>query len=175
VKGPYRCAERWLLADGLFDAVLRELSIDGLRHREGVAFFLGHHVGPEAHVTHLIALRGERLVKREDHLCIPAALMNEVTDHAIAQAGVLLGQVHSHGPGYGVDLSYPDHYFGIRAPGFLSLVCPDFGLHSETCLEDCGVHVFDAPRGFRRMRTGEIRQRFGSLLGTPPQTLIATL
>lgn len=175
MNSPYRCAERWLLADGLFDAVLHELSIDGVRHREGVAFFLGRHAGPEAHVTHLIALRGESLVKREDHLHIPAALMNEVTDHMIAQDGVLLGQIHSHGPGYGVDLSYPDHYFGIRAPGFLSLVCPDFGLRPDTHLEDCGVHVFEAPRGFRRMRGGEICQRFGRLPGTPTQTLLATL
>ena len=172
---PYRTADRWFLADGLFHAVLEELSIDGLRHREGVAFFLGRHYGPEAHITHLVVLRGERLVKREDHLHIPAALMNEVTDHVIEQQGVLLGQIHSHAPGYGVDLSYPDHFYGIRAPGFLSLVCPDFGMRSETRLEDCGVHVFDAPGGFRRMGNSEIAQRFGPLPDTAVSVLTAKL
>ena len=170
---PYRTADRWLLAEGLIQAVLEELSIDGLRHREGVAFFLGRHHGPEGHITHLVVLRGVQLVKREDHLHIPAALMNEVTDHVIEQQGVLLGQIHSHGPGYGVDLSYPDHFFGIRAPGFLSLVCPDFGMRLETGLEDCGVHVFDAPRGFRRMGSGEIAQRFGALTGTAVRVVTA--
>jgi len=175
MKSPYQCAERWLLAEGLFDAVLRELSIDGFRGQEGVAFLVGRHVGPEAHITHLIALRGKCLVKREDHLHIPAAMMNEVTDHVIEQEAVLLGQIHSHGPGYGIDLSYPDHYFGIRAPGFLSLVCPDFALRHGTRFDECGIHVFDAPRGFRRMKAGEIGQRFQTLPGKTAQTLIASL
>ena len=172
---PYRIAERWLLADGLLSAVLEEFSIDGRHNREGVAFFLGRHHGQEAHVTHLVVLRGERLVKHEDHLHIPAALMNEVTDHVIEQQGVLLGQVHSHGPGYGVDLSYPDHFYGIRAPGFLSIVAPDFGLRPDTRLEDCGVHVFDATRGFRRMGNGEVGQRFGLLAGARVALLTAQL
>lgn len=170
---PYRTAECWLLADGLMQAVLEELSVDGRRDREGVAFFLGRHFGPEAHITHLVILRGEILVKREDHLHIPATLMNEVTDLVIEHKAVLLGQIHSHGPGYGVDLSYPDHFFGIRAPGFLSLVCPDFGLRSGTRLEECGIHVFEAPQGFRRMRAGEIAQRFAPLPATSVQVLTA--
>lgn len=175
MTSPYVCAERWLLAEGLFDAVLKELTVDGREHREGVAFFLGKHVGPEAHVTHLVVLRGAALVKREDHLQIPSAMMNEVTDHCIAEDAVLLGQVHSHGPGYGVALSYADHYLGVRTPGFLSLVCPDFGMRAGTRLQDCGVHLFEAPRGFRRLGQGEIAQRFGTLPGSPVRTLTARL
>jgi hypothetical protein len=175
MNSPYRCAERWLLADGLFDAVLQELAIDGLCGQEGVAFLLGRHQGIEGHITQLIVLRGAKLVKREDHLHIPSALMNEVTDHVIAHDGVLLGQVHSHGPSYGVDLSYADHYYGIRAPGFLSLVCPDFGLTPGTRLEDCGVYVFEAPKGYRRMQMPEVAKRFAPLPGATAQTLIATL
>ena len=171
---PYRTAERWLLAEGLLQAAFEELSIDGLHGREGVAFFLGRHQERDGHVTHLVVLRG-RILKTENHLKIPPALMNEVTDHVIAQDGVLLGQIHSHGPGYGVDLSYPDHFFGIRAPGFLSLVAPDFGMRPGTRLEDCGVHVFDEPHGFRRMGEGEITARFGTLAGVQAQVLAAKL
>lgn len=172
---PYRLADRWLLADGLLPAALEELAIDGARGREGVAFLLGRHHDRDGHITHLVVLRCNRLVKTENHLQIPPALMNEVTDHVIAQEGVLLGQIHSHGPGYGVDLSYPDHFFGIRAPGFLSLVAPDFGMRRGTRLEDCGVHVFDEPHGFRRMAVAEIRSRFGDLLGTRAAVLVAKL
>ncbi len=172
---PYRLAERWLLAGGLLQAALDELAIDGRRGCEGVAFFLGRHYERDAHITHLVVLRGAPLVKTENHLQIPAAVMNEVTDHVIAHEGVLLGQIHSHGPGYGVDLSYPDHFFGIRAPGFLSLVAPDFGMRPGAGLEDCGVHVFDEPRGFRRMPVAEIRSRFGNLLGTRVTVLVAEL
>jgi hypothetical protein len=172
---PYRLADRWLLADGLLQAALEELAIDGLRGREGVAFLLGRHYDRDGHVTHLVVLRGDRLVKTENHLQIPSALMNEVTDLVIAQEGVLLGQIHSHGPGYGVDLSYSDHNFGIRAPGFLSLVAPDFGMRPGTRVQDCGVHVFDEPGGFRRMAITEIRTRFGDLLGTRAAVLVAKL
>lgn len=167
------CAERWRLAEGLLPAVLDELAIDGLHNREGVLFLLGRHQELEGLVTHIVVLRGERVVKKEAHLHIPAELMNEVTDHVIEQDAVLLGQIHSHGRGYGVDLSYPDHFHGIRAPGFLSLVCPDFGLRPGTRLDDHGVHVFDAPHGFRRMDKAEIGQRFGTLSGVRVQRLVA--
>jgi hypothetical protein len=120
-------------------------------------------------------LRSDALVKREDHLQIPSAMMNEVTDHCIAEDGILLGQIHSHGPGYGVDLSYADHYLGIRAPGFLSLVCPDFGTRAGTRWDDCGVHLFEGARGFRRMGQGEIAQRFGVLPGKCVHVLTARL
>jgi hypothetical protein len=161
------------MADGLLQAALQELSIDGVNGCEGVAFFLGRHYGADAHITDLVVLRGTHLTKTENHLQISAELMNEVTDHVTEQQGVLLGQIHSHGPGYGVDLSYSDHFCGIRAPGFLSIVAPDFALRTETQLGDCGIHVFDAPNGFRRLSHREISNRFGVLAGKQIQLLTA--
>lgn len=171
---PYRSAERWLLAQGLFQAAINEMAVDGRFDREGVAFFLGRPRGPEAHITHLCSLRGGKVNKSINHLQIDAALMNEVTDLSVAEDLTLLGQIHSHAPGYGTDLSLADHFFGIRVPGFISLVAPDFGLRSETRLVDCGVHVFDTPNGFRRLGVAELGQRFGQLLGIDYRGLMAT-
>src|SRR6266571_7268745 len=172
---PYRTPDRWLLASGLLQATMQELAIDGRLHREGVAFFLGQHQSAVAQLTHLCVLRGDKLRKTVDHLRIDPALMNEVTDLTIAENLQLIGQIHSHGPGYGTDLSYPDHFYGIRVPGFLSLVAPDFAQRPETELVDCGVHVFEAPGGFRRMLPSEINWRFGRLDGTRHRVVVASV
>jgi len=172
---PYRTPDRWLLADGLLQATMQELAIDGGLHREGVAFFLGRHKDTVAHITHLCTLRGDKLDKTVDHLRIDPALMNEVTDLSIAEDLHLVGQIHSHGPGYGTDLSYPDHFYGIRVPGFLSLVAPDFAQRRETQLVECGVHVFETPGGFRRMPPGEISRRFGRLDNARHRVVVASV
>ncbi len=171
---PYQTAERWLLAEGLFDATLEELAIDGRSNREGIAFFLGRHHGTQAHLTHLLKLRGIKLNKTPDHLRVDPDLMNEVTDLAIAEDVSLLGQIHSHGPGHGIDLSYPDHFHGIRVQGFLSLVAPDFALRPHTGLLDCGVHVFEASKGYRRMLDQEIKRRFALLDGVRHRALVVS-
>ncbi len=73
---------------------------------------------------------------------------------------VLIGQIHSHGSGYGVDLSITDRTRGIAVPYYLSLVAPYYAMKPETRIADCGVHMYEPESGYRRWSTVEIGQRF---------------
>jgi hypothetical protein len=66
--------------------------------------------------------------------------------------------VHSHGPGYGLDLSPTDRVYGIRTPHYLSLVAPDYAL-SAAPLQRWGVHVFMENGGFVRLGASEANRR----------------
>lgn len=151
--------ERWRIPAGVFEASIAEMARDGAEGNEGVAFWLGTREGDEARVTHAVALRGLGVVRLPDHLSLPAAVLNEIADVTIALEVSLLGQIHSHGPGNGVDLSQVDHAKGIRVPWFLSVVAPDYALRPVTELGDCGVHVFEPDRGFRRLTPRELAAR----------------
>src|SRR3546814_10054305 len=80
--------------------------------------------------------------------------MNEVTDVAVDLGMTLIGQVHSH-PGTFVDLSIPDRKYGIKVPGFLSVVAPHYATRPGTSIANCGVHVFDRDRGYERLPRSE--------------------
>ena len=149
----------WRIPEPAFAASLQEMARDGVRGDEGVALWLGRRGGGQAEVTHMVALRGPGVVKRPDQLVIEPALLNDVTDLAVELGVVLVGQIHSHGELYGTDLSHADRTLGIRVPYYLSLVAPDYALRPRTRLEDCGVHVFEPGRGFRRLSVAEVGRR----------------
>ena len=103
-------------------------------------------------------LRGPGIEKYPWRINIDAALINDVTDVAIENKVRLIGQVHSHGPGYGLDLSPTDKAYGIRTPYYLSLVAPDYAL-SAAPLQKWGVHVFMEKQGWIRLRAPEADRR----------------
>lgn len=148
----------WRIPDGAFADSLTELALDGQSGAEGVTLWLGHRRGGEAEVTHVVALRGPGVIKRRALLRIESWLLNDVTDLAIDLGVSLIGQIHSHG-GSWVDLSPTDRADGIMVPHYLSVVAPHFGLCPGTRLADCGVHVFESPRGWRRLPEPEVEAR----------------
>src|ERR1700686_3853005 len=94
-------------ATGMPDA-LAEMAIDGREGNEGIVLFLGRDQDAATEVTHLVKLRGPRIEKHPAQIQIDAELLNDVTDIAIKNNVRLIGQVHSHGPGYSLDLSPTD-------------------------------------------------------------------
>lgn len=157
----------WRIPETALVQSLREMAQDGLLGNEGVALWLGHRANGQADVTHLVGLRGSGVIKRPDQLVIHPQLVNEVTDLAIELGLVLVGQIHSHGELYGTDLSYADRNLGIKVPYFLSLVAPDYALRPQTPLEECGVHLFEPARGFRRLSPSEVVRRLVVVPGAP--------
>lgn len=148
--------ETWRIPESVIADALAEMAIDGSDGNEGIALFLGHdNDDGDAEVTHMVKLRGPGLEKRPAQINIGAALLNEVTDVAIGNKVRLLGQVHSHGPGYGVDLSRTDRVYGIKTPYYLSLVAPDYAL-SAAPIQRWGVHVFMENQGYVRLSAVEV-------------------
>ena len=150
---------KWLIPSDLWQASFEEMAIDGRRGDEGVVLWLGVRANGESEVTRAVFLRGAGVVKAPALLQIDASLMNDVTDVAIDQNVVLLGQIHSHGPGYSVDLSYTDRTHGIAVPNYLSLVAPDYAMRPRTSPADCGVHVYGQGSGFVRLSREEASRR----------------
>lgn len=149
----------WQLADGVLRDSMRELARDGIKGNEGVVLWLGRRGPGRAEVTHLVVPEGRGVIKEPGLLVIAPAVLSTVTDLTIELGVVLLGQIHSHGPRGGVDLSPTDRTYGLAVPYYLSLVAPDFGLRPKTRLVDCGVHVFGLGRGYRRLSRGELAER----------------
>lgn len=151
--------ERWLIPESAWAESLREMARDGQLGNEGIALWLGRRGGGQSEVTHVLALRGSRIVKRPDLLVVDASLLNDVTDLAVELNVALVGQIHSHGEGYGTHLSPSDRQNGVRIPGYLSIVAPGYGLVPNTRIDDCGVHVFAEGGGFRRYSPAEVSER----------------
>ena len=158
----------WHLTEGALQGSLQEMAEDGVHGHEGVVLWLGRCAQGQADITHLVGLRGPGAIKRPDVLMIAPRLMNEVTDLALDLNVRLIGQIHSHGKGYGTDLSITDRTHGISVPYYLSIVAPDYGLRSGTHITDCGVHVFEPGHGYRRLSTAEIMHRVEVVPGPPP-------
>jgi hypothetical protein len=154
--------ETWEIPETAIADTLEEMAIDGRDGNEGVVLFLGRDRGAVAEVTHLVKLRGPGIEKYPWRINIDAALINDVTDVAIENKVRLIGQVHSHGPGYGLDLSPTDKAYGIRTPYYLSLVAPDYAL-SAAPLQKWGVHVFMEKQGWIRLRAPEADRRLQSV------------
>lgn len=155
----YSRVQVWQLPQSAFDASLQEMATDGRLGREGVALWLGNRNDGAAQVTHVVLLRGPGVAKRHDLLQIGADLMNDVTDLAIELGVMLVGQIHSHGVLYGTDLSLTDRRYGVMVPDYLSVVAPDFALRPRTLIADCGVHIYELGRGYRRFSQREISER----------------
>ena len=149
----------WRLPLEAFRHSLAEMAIDGVRHKEGVAMWLGRYEADIAVVTHVAVLRGPGVYKAADQLFISSGVMNELTDVAIETKTILIGQVHSHGPLYGTWLSETDKKYGIAVPGYLSAVAPDYALRPDTRIHDCGFHLFEAGAGWRRLASDEVERR----------------
>jgi hypothetical protein len=157
--------EYWCLPQEALDLSQAEMALDGREGNEGIALWLGRRGTGLALVTHVIALRGPGVVKRPDLLQIEPWLLNDVADAAIERDVALVGQIHSHGPGYSTNLSPTDRRYGIAVPGYLSVVAPDFGLRAVAQIGDCGVHVFEAGVGYRRLDPPEIETRVSVIPG----------
>lgn len=140
----------WRIPKAAIEDSLAEMAIDGLKGREGLVLWLGKDHAETAEVTHLVRLRGPLIQKRRDVINIHPALLNDVADIAIERAVRLLGQVHTHGPGYRLDLSWTDRESGIKVPSYLSLVAPDYA-QTRTPVHDWGVHVFAREAGYVRL------------------------
>jgi proteasome lid subunit RPN8/RPN11 len=144
----------WQIPENAIADSLAEMAIDGRAGNEGIVLWLGRDHGDIAEITHLARLRGPLVERFPDFINIHPSLLNDVADLAIARQVRLVGQVHSHGPGYGLDLSPTDRKFGIRAPQYLSLVAPDYA-NTRAPVHCWGVHVFVEGFGYSRMSRDE--------------------
>jgi hypothetical protein len=132
---------------------------DGREGNEGIALWLGRRTGGIATITHVVCLRGADVEREPDYLRVGSGTLNAVADLAIEHGVSLIGQIHSHGPHHGVNLSPTDRRYGVAVPHFLSVVAPDYALRPDTKIEECGVHVFEAGAGYRRFEAHECAVR----------------
>lgn len=151
--------DEWHLPRTAFAASLHEMARDGKDGNEGIALWLGRRYAGIATITHVVCLRGSDLVREPDYLRLGEGTLNDVADLAIEHAVSMIGQIHSHGPHFGVNLSPTDRRYGIAVPYFLSVVAPDYALREGTTIEDCGVHVFEEGSGYRRLDARESAAR----------------
>lgn len=158
-KKYFPTVEHWTIPEAALGQSMIEMSHDGAHGNEGVVLWLGRRSEGQAKVTHVVALRGPDIIKRPAQLVIRQSIFAAVTDAAIDLGVSLIGQIHSHGPGYGVDLSTTDRTYGVAVPYYLSLVAPDYAMRPNTSVLECGVHVLEPGRGFRRLPVEEVRLR----------------
>lgn len=151
--------EHWRLPNAAFAASLEEMARDGQRGNEGIALWLGARLSGVATVTHVLCVRGADVTKEPAYLNVGAATMNDVGDFAIEHGLTFVGQIHSHGPRHGVDLSPTDRRYGVSVPYFLSVVAPDYALRQGTHFDECGVHIFESGLGYRRLGQPEVAAR----------------
>jgi hypothetical protein len=155
---------KWALPETVLPDSLMEMAIDGQRGNEGIVLWLGRDHGEIAEITHLVKLRGPLVTKLPDHIHIESALFNDVADLAIEHGVRLVGQIHTHGPGYSLDLSPTDRVYGLQTPHYLSLVAPNYAL-SDSSLVDCAVHVFTPARGYVRLNNAELSRQINIVAG----------
>ena len=157
MTNPYFTQTRlWRIPHAAIEDSLDEMALDGANGTEGIVLWLGKDLDDIADITHLIRLRGPLVVKRKEYINIHSALLNDVADIAIEHGLRLLGQVHSHPPGYSVDLSPTDRMYGIQVPFYLSLVAPDFA-RTRVPVHNWGVHIYTAEAGY--VRVGQEKMR----------------
>jgi hypothetical protein len=151
--------QNWKIPKPAVTDSLREMAQEGALGNEDIVLWFGHRNNGRANITHLAALRGPGVVKEPDLLYISHDLINDVTDLTIELGVSLVGQIHSHGPGFGIGLSFTDRKYGIAVPHFLSVVAPHYAIRPNTRLEDCGIHVYEPSAGFRRFSPDEAKRR----------------
>lgn len=150
----FPAVKRWVVPIGALDASFTEMRADGaLRGTEGIALWLGQR-NLEVTISHVVLLRGPGIVREADFVQISDALLNDVTDEAIRVGAQLVGQVHSHGPLAGTNLSGIDKTGGVRVPFYLSVVAPDFAASAPDAAT-CGAHFFEPSGAWRRMTGAE--------------------
>jgi hypothetical protein len=160
----YSQTTAWRIPQTVLGDCLQEMSIDGQNGNEGIVLWFGREESGTAEITHLVKLRGPLIRKRPDQITIDSALFNDVADLAIEHNVRLLGQIHTHGAGYSLDLSQTDRVYGLQVPFFLSLVAPNYG-RSLVSVSSCGVHVFLPGRGYVRLTPTEVAQHLTIISG----------
>lgn len=143
----------------LLEVAISEMRNDGANGNEGTCLWLGERNDHTATITHAVLLRGPHIFKSPTNIRIEPELMREVHCAARDRGLILIGQVHSHGKDYGVDLSYVDRELGFRIPAFLSVVAPDYGQSWPISWLDCGVHIYQREQGFVRLRDRDVQAR----------------
>jgi hypothetical protein len=135
---------RWHIPRAAIQHSIAEMAIDGSCGCEGIAMWLGRFRDDTAIVTHVALLRGPGIKKMPYQIVISADLVNDLTDVTIELGLVLVGQIHSHGHLHGTHLSNTDKRYGIRYPGYLSVVAPNYAMDSSTEISELRFHVFEA-------------------------------
>lgn len=138
---------KWKISETVLPDSFGEMALDGEFGNEGIVLWLGRDQGASAEVTHLVKLRGPLIYKCPNQIRIHSALFNEVADVAIEHNVRLLGQIHSHGAGFDLDLSFSDRSYGLQTPYYLSLVAPNYA-RFVVPVSACGVHVFKPTRRY---------------------------
>lgn len=151
--------DKWHLSRSVLRESFADMRLDGISGNEGSCLWLGKRLNGSALITSIVVLRGRGIRKEPAFLHVTDDLMFEVADVAAAHDEIILAQIHSHGPGYGVDLSHTDHRYGIRVPYFVSIVAPDYA-YRDVSLGNCGVHIFEPDKGYRRLELDETKDRF---------------
>ena len=155
----YPNVSKWNVPADLLEVATAEMKRDGERDTEGTCLWLGTREDGAATITHTVFLRGRHIRKGPSQIQIAPELMREVHLQARDLGLILVGQIHSHGKLYGVNLSYVDHEYGFQIPFFLSVVAPDYGMTWPISWEDCGVHIFLRQQGFIRIPSEEVATR----------------
>jgi len=150
---------KWFIPFAALEESRRDMANQGKKGNEATCLWLGTKSDGQAHISHIVLLRGDGIECRPQNVIISPDLLSDIHDRAIDLELVLIGQIHTHGPFYGTDLSPVDHRYGIRAPYFLSIVCPDYGKRESTLITECGIHVYFPDRGYRRLSSSEIDRR----------------
>jgi len=149
----------WVIPEAALKRSKDEMAVDGEQGNEGTCLWLGIKENNVAKLTHVVLLRGDGVRKGPANVEISPELMREVHEKARALHVILIGQIHSHGQYYGVDLSLTDHRYGVQVPYFLSIVYPDYAQTESTTIIDCGVHIFLPRQGYVRLSEEDIADR----------------
>jgi hypothetical protein len=150
---------KWVIPDDAWKTAFQEMASDGIKGTEGICLWLGQRrQSGIASITHCVLLRGPKITREPYNITIDPVLMREVHERAKEMELVLIGQIHSHAHDVGVDLSYVDRRYGIRVPGYLSIVAPSFCSIVNTGLQKCGVHVYTEKKGYVRLSPANIRK-----------------
>ncbi len=162
---------RWFVPRQALLASFAEMAADGAKDREGIALWAGTREttsgSSTATVSHVVRLRGPGIRRARGFISIEADLLNEVADRLaqIDDRTFLVGQIHGHPPRARVDLSPTDILYGIRTPGYLSVVAPNYGMDKIPDFCACGVHLFDPGTGWRRFSMEETAKRLSETAG----------
>lgn len=154
---PFPEVSKWFVPEQLLVESLAEMRLDGEKGDEGICLWLGmrNEEDRTAVISHLVRLRGSGIKKSPANIQIEPQVMREV-HHAAQELGlILIGQIHSHGRHYGVDLSYVDVRYGVSVPYYLSVVAPDYAMNPTTQWKECGVHIYLPDTGYVRVSSDE--------------------
>ena len=149
----------WYIPEYAIKESFREMARDGKKGNEGITLWLGKRKRNKAMVSHLVILRGPGVIKKPNFLRIESWLLNKITDVTIDLGISIIGQIHSHGSRYGINLSFTDRVYGISVPYYLSIVAPAYAMKKNTLITECGVHIFKKDIGYCRLTNHEVAKR----------------